>query len=84
MIHAAEIRKDNGQLQQLQFSLTALGATSLQAKTTISKKRMTAVAHAPTYQLNLSGERVLAGVAAAGGFIGIFMWALIRLWLFEP
>jgi hypothetical protein len=81
MIHAAEIRKDNGQLQ---FSLAGLGATSLQAKTTILKKRATAVADARTYQLYLSGDRVLAAVAAAGAFIGVFMWALIRLWLFEP
>jgi len=81
MIHAAEIRKDNGQLQ---FSLAALGAANPQAKTTILKNRATAVADARTYQLNLSGERVLAGAAAAVGFIGVFMWALIRLWLFEP
>jgi hypothetical protein len=81
MTHTAEIRKDNGQLQ---FSLAVLGATNLQAKTNISKKRATAVADARTYQLNLSGDRVLAAVAAAGGFIGVFIWAVIRLWLFEP
>jgi len=81
MIHAEEIRKNNGQLQ---FALAALGATNLQAKTTITKKRAAAVADASVYQLNLSAERVLVGFAAAGGFIGVFTWALIRLWLFEP
>lgn len=81
MIHADEIRKDNGQMQ---FALAALGAAHLQPKMTISTKRAQAVADARTYQLNLSAERVLVGFAAAGGFIGVFMWALIRLWLFEP
>ena len=81
MIHADEIRKDNGQMR---FALAALGATHLQGKATIAKKSALTAADASTYQLNLSAERVLVGFAAAGGFIGIFMWALIRLWLFEP
>ena len=81
MIHAEEIRKNNGQLQ---FALAALGTNNLQAKTTITKNRAAAVADAHTYQLNLSGERVLVGVATASGFIGVLLWALIRLWLFEP
>jgi hypothetical protein len=81
MIHADEIRKDNNQMQ---FALAALGASNLQAKATIAKKTAVAAANASTYQLNLSAERVLVGFAAAGGFIGIFMWALVRLWLFEP
>ena len=77
MIHAEPIKKNNGQLQ---FALAALGTP----KTTITKKRAAAVADAAAYQLTLSGERVLVGFAAAGGFIGVFAWALIRLWLFEP
>lgn len=81
MIHADEIRKDNGQMR---FALAALGATHLQGKATIAKKSALTAADASTYQLNLSAERVLVGFAAAGGFIGVFMWALIRLWLFEP
>ena len=81
MIHAEEIRNDNGQLQ---FALASLGAAHLQPKMTITKERAQAVADARTYELNISAERVLVGFAAAGGFIGIFMWALIRLWLFQP
>ena len=81
MIRAEEISTNDGQIQ---FSLAALGVNHLQPKTTISKKRAAAVADASVYQLKLSGERVLIGFAAAGGFIGVFMWALIRLWLFEP
>jgi len=81
MIHAEEIRENDAQMQ---FALAALGAAHLQPRTAISKKWAQAVADARTYELNLSAERVLVGFAAAGGFIGIFMWALIRLWLFEP
>ena len=80
MIHADEIRKNSGQLQ---LALAALGNAHLQAKT-ITRERAAAVADARVYQLNLSAERVLVGFAAAGGFIGIFTWALVRLWLFEP
>jgi hypothetical protein len=78
MIRAEEIRTNGGQIQ---FSL---GATGLQTKAR-SRQMATAVARdANRYELNLSAERVLIGFATAGGFIGVFLWALIRLWLFEP
>jgi hypothetical protein len=81
MIRAEEIRTNGGQIQ---FSLAALGATGLQTKAR-SRQMATAVARdANRYELNLSAERVLIGFATAGGFIGVFLWALIRLWLFEP
>jgi len=81
MIHAEEIRKNNGQMQ---FALRALGASNLQAKARAAQMPIAVAQDASRYQLELSAERVLVGFAAAGGFLGVFIWALIRLWLFEP
>ena len=77
MIRVDEVRKSKGQIQ---FALAALGANSLQVKA--QKAAMTSTGEAR--QLSLSADRVLLGLAAAVGFMGIFLWALIRLWLFEP
>ena len=76
MIRADEVRKKQ---DQIEFALAALGAHSLQVK-----GQKAATSNSEARQLSLSADRVLVGLAAAMGFIGIFLWALIRLWLFEP
>lgn len=81
MVRANEIRKNNGQLE---FSLAVLGTGSLEAKAPGLMKRPGVASNAATRQLTLSAERVLVGLAVSLGFIGAFLWVLVRLWLFEP
>ena len=77
MIRADEIRKGNGQIQ---FCLSVL-ETQLQTKLTLRSSNA-----APSFtrnEINLSGSRVLVGSLSALGTVGLLLWAIIKLWLFE-
>ena len=78
MIRPGEIREGNGQLQ---FSLTVLETAQLQPKLKIGS------AH-PSPSLvgkgiDLFGAQVLVGSLSALCIVGLLLWAIIRLWLFE-
>ncbi len=81
MMRADEVRKNNGQLE---FSPAALGTGGLQVKALAPVNKSAIPSNAVARQLNLSADRVLVGLAASIGFIGAFLWVLVRLWLFEP
>jgi hypothetical protein len=78
MIRADEIRKGNGQIQ---FCLTVL-ATQLQPKLTLRNSNPAAPSFARN-EINFSGFQVLAGSLSALGTVGLLLWAIIKLWLFE-
>lgn len=79
MIRADEIRKGNGQIQ---FSLSVLEATQLQPGVKLSNV-------SPPFpsltrnEINLSGSQVLVGWLSALCTVGLLLWAIIKLWLFE-
>jgi hypothetical protein len=79
MIRADEIRKGNGQIQ---FSLLVLESKHLRLK-----KDAVANSSAPsgrTNELRLSAFQVLVACVSAFCVLGLLVWALLRLWLFEP
>jgi hypothetical protein len=78
MIRADEIRRGNGQIQ---FSLTVLDSTQLRPRLRVSNARP-----APSFtrnEISLSGSQVLVGSLSALCTVGLLLWAIIRLWLFE-
>jgi hypothetical protein len=82
MLHANEIRK--GQ-EQIQFSLAVLEGARLQPRPGAVNRQPSAVTaeHAlEPYEINLSVSQVLIGLVAGVGSLGLFVWALVRLWLF--
>ncbi len=78
MIRAGEIRKGNGQIQ---FSLSVLETTQLRPKLKVGIANSTP--SLPRNAINLSGSQVLAGWLSALCTVGLVLWAIIQLWLFE-
>jgi hypothetical protein len=82
MLHANEIRK--GQ-EQIQFSLAVLEGARLQPRpVAINRQTSPAVVQRAVkpYEINLSVSQVLLALVTATTSIGLFVWALVRLWLF--
>ena len=78
MIRADEIRKGNGQIQ---FSLTVLDTTQLRPRLSMGNAKPS-----PSFArngINLSGSQVFVGWLSAFCMIGLLLWAMIKLWLFE-
>ncbi len=78
MIRADELRKGNGQIQ---FSLLVLESKHLRLK-----KDAVAGNSAPSGRVNelsLSGFQMLVGYVSAVCVVGLVLWALLKLWLFE-
>jgi hypothetical protein len=78
MIRTDEIQKGNGQIE---FSLTVLGTSQLRPKLKLSNAKPT-----PSFrrnEINLSGSQVLVGWLSALCTLGLLLWAIIQLWLFE-
>jgi hypothetical protein len=83
MIRADEIRKGNGQID---FALTVLGTPEYRPRLRVSNSGMSRAAVAtalPRGGLNLSGSQVFVGLASALCMIGVMLWVVIQLWLFE-
>jgi len=78
MIRAGEIRKGHGQIQ---FSLSVLETTQLRPKLKVGIANSTP--SLPRNAINLSGSQVLAGWLSALCTVGLVLWAIIQLWLFE-
>jgi hypothetical protein len=78
MVRAGEFRKGIGQIQ---FSLSVLGTTQLRPKLKLGNADP-----APSSTrdgVNLSGSQVLVGCVSALGTVGLLLWVIIKLWLFE-
>ena len=78
MIRACEIRKGNGQIQ---FSLSVLETIQLRPKLKVGIANPT-----PSFTrngINLSGSQVLVGWLSALCTVGLVLWAIIQVWLFE-
>jgi hypothetical protein len=78
MIRADEIRKGNGQIQ---FSLTILDTAQLRPRLSMGNDKPS-----PSFArngINLSGSQVLVGWLSALCTVGLLLWAIIQLWLFE-
>ena len=77
------IRTDEGRKgdTQIQFSLTVLEATQFRAKTGAVSADL---AWSDTSnRLNISGSQLLVGVSVLCA-AGVLLWAILKLWLFEP
>lgn len=77
MIRTGEIRKGNGQIQ---FSLAVLETTRLRAKLKVDNSDP-ALSFSQN-GINLSCSRVLISLSALCA-IGLLLWVIIQLWLFE-
>jgi hypothetical protein len=77
MIPTGEIRKGGSQIQ---FSFTVLEATPLRGKTGAVSADLARL-DTPN-RLNISGSQLLAGASVLCA-VGVLMWAILRLWLFE-
>jgi hypothetical protein len=79
MIYCDEIQKGPGPMQ---FSMTVVEALPVG----IGSHADGSEAAQPVRpgELSLTGNQVLAGCAAAFSLVGALLWAVIRLWLFEP
>jgi hypothetical protein len=78
MIRAGEIRKGKAQIQ---FSLTVLDTTQLRPRLSVGNAKPS-----PSFArngINLSGSQLLVGWLSALCTVGLVLWAIIQLWLFE-
>jgi hypothetical protein len=78
MIRTGEVRKNNGQIQ---FSLMVLGTTQLRSELKLVDANP--ISSVTRNRINLSGSQVLVGCVSAFYSIGLLLWAVLRLWLFE-
>lgn len=77
MIRTDEIRKGDGQIQ---FSLAVLHSTQLR------QLKVGDANPVPSFTgngINLFSSQVLVGSLSALCMIGLLLWAIIELWLFE-
>ena len=76
MIRPGEIREGNGQLQ---FSLAVLETAQLQPKLKLGSANPSLVGKG----IDLSGAQVLVASLSALCTVGLLLWTIIRLWMFE-
>ncbi len=76
MIRTGEIREGNGQIQ---FSLTVRETAQLQPKLGSANPAFSFAGSG----INLSGSQVVVGFLSASCAVGLLLWVIIRLWLFE-
>jgi hypothetical protein len=81
MLGSDGVRKSGGQIQ---FSSAALGVVRLQLPEASDTKNSKFSIHtaAAVHSVNLSGSQILLGSVSALGSMGVFVWALAKLWLF--
>jgi hypothetical protein len=81
MLGSYEVRKSRSQIQ---FSPTALSVAGLQMpvanETKESEFRIRTAA--AVRSVNLSASNILLGSVSALGSMGLFVWTLVKLWLF--
>jgi uncharacterized membrane protein YccC len=80
MVRTNEIRKGDGQIE---FSLAALEATQLQPRARAMNRRPSVAERALTpYEVSINGIQVLIGLAFGMCFVSLFVWGVVRHWLF--
>ena len=78
MIASNEVRNGAGQME---FPLATLANTKVQWKG--PAPRLNQEAAMSRMEINLSGSQMLVGLAAGLCFVGLLLWAILRLWLFD-
>lgn len=78
MTHADEIQSSPGQIQ---FSMTLVAAAQMPLNSNMAAEQPSS---GRPGELTLTGSQVLAGCVSALCTTGVLLWALIKLWLFEP
>lgn len=81
MIRPHEIRKGNSQTQ---FTLSAIEGVRLESRLVSKNAESATRQRAGIRELAFSVNQILAELVGALFLTGIFLWALVRLWLFEP
>ena len=81
MIRPDEIRKGNGQTG---FTLSALEGIRLEPRLVSKSEEPATRQRAGARELPFSVNQILVGLAGAVFLTSVFVWALLRLWLFEP
>ena len=82
MLGSDEVRKNGSKIQ---FSLAALSVAGPQLPPVASETKESTFGirtAAPVRSVNLSGSQILLGSVSAFGSMGLFVWALVKLWLF--
>ena len=79
MIHTDEIQRATGQIQ---CSMTIVETAQSRLDSHLSTAERSGSGRPG--ELNLSGSLVLVGWVSALCTVGLFLWAVIKLWLFEP
>jgi hypothetical protein len=81
MLGSDEVRKSGSKIQ---FSLAALRVAEVQLPVASEAKESTfGIRTAATVSsINLSGSQILLGSVSAFGSMSLFVWALVKLWLF--
>ena len=75
MIVPSEVREGAGQIE---FPLATWEGTKVQPKPAATRPDQYA-----QFEINLSGSHLLAGFATPLCFVGVLLWAVLKLWLFE-
>jgi hypothetical protein len=78
MIASNEVRNGAGQME---FPLATLANTKVLRKG--PAPRLNLEAAISPIEINLSGSQMLVGLAAGLCFVGLLLWAILRLWLFD-
>ncbi len=78
MIAPSEVREGAGQIR---FPLATWEGKKVQPKPAAA--RLDQDAAVARFEINLSGSQLLAGFATALCFMGVLLWAVLKLWLFE-
>ena len=81
MLGSDQVRKSG---TQIQFSLAALSVAGRQLPVASETKESTFGIRtaAAVRSVNLSGSQILLGFVSVFGSKGLFVWALVKLWLF--
>ena len=81
MLGGDEVRKSGSKIQ---FSLAALRVAEPQLPVASEAKEITfGIRTAATVRsINVSGSQILLGSVSAFGAMSLFVWALVKLWLF--
>lgn len=68
--------------KRIPFLVTSTSADQVAPKTQI--RNAESVRHTAVRELNLTGSQLVVGCMCFLGAIGLVLWAVLKLWLFEP
>ena len=79
MIQVDELQNGSGKIQ---FSMTLVETAQMPLDSTMAIAEQTLTGR--PRELTLTASQVLAGCIAALSTVSLLLWAVIKLWLFEP